>query len=109
MSRHRSVIVPVSRTVVLGIAVLMGMVMLTLPQVARAKMAAQEHKSHHPGAAESDVAAPSGSGMGMGAEGGKSSGMGGQKAGGMGKGMKGMRGMMQAMARPKSTELFPLL
>ncbi len=100
MPRQLSTQAPVRRIASLNLPVLLILLALaSSPGLARAQMSPEEHRSHHPGAAETGSAPAATPGMGM-------MGKKGPKTGGMG---GGMQEMMKAMARPKSTELFPTL
>ncbi|ORJ61506.1 2Fe-2S iron-sulfur cluster-binding protein [Geothermobacter hydrogeniphilus] len=103
MSSPLSVPAPVmliSHLIRVLLPVLVMLLILSAP--ALAQTSAAEHRSHHPGAATPE-AADAGMSMGMDGKGKKGGGMGGGMGGG------GMKEMMKAMARPKSTELFPTL
>ncbi len=91
------------------IVILLTLIALILtPALTQAQTSPEEHKSHHPGASDTAPATTDDTGMGMEKKDKKPGGMGmGGKSGGMGGG--GMKAMMKAMARPKSSELFPTL
>ncbi len=91
-------VMPRLQTLVHAVLPVMLVALSVFPTLVQAQtsMPEEEHKSHHPSPAESGSEASSS----------EASNAGGMGGGGMGGGMKEM---MKAMARPKSTELFPAL